>query len=87
MGSAGRRGGSVENAVGQDWPLQHNLRRRLWPKKRGGVSKLILKGERALREIIASGRPMTQSITAIKCLNLAQALAAKQTFGPRELDA
>ena len=49
--------------------------------------KLILKGERALREIIASGRPMTQSITAIKCLNLAQALAAKQTFGPRELDA
>jgi hypothetical protein len=46
--------------------------------------KLILKGERALREIIASGRPMTQSITAIKCLNLAQALAAKQTFGPRE---
>ena len=59
----------------------------VWPKKRGGVSTLILKGERMLREIVASGRPMTQSISAIKCVNLEQALAAKQAFGPRELDA
>jgi hypothetical protein len=58
----------------------------VWPKKRGGVSGLILKGERTLREIVASGRPMTQSITAIQCVDLEQALAAKQVFGLCELD-
>jgi hypothetical protein len=60
----------------------------IWQKRDGDVGLLILKGERVLREVIASGKPMPSSvITAIKCNDQEQAEMAKHFFGSDGLDA
>jgi hypothetical protein len=46
-----------------------------------GVGRLIIKGEKALREVIASGKTVRMRTTAIWCANAEHAAAAKRVFG------
>ena len=57
------------------------------PNEQHGVGYLVLKGEKLLRECFASGENLTARTTAIPCECYEQAVAAKQVFGGRDLDA
>jgi hypothetical protein len=52
-----------------------------WPNKEGGVSAMLIKGEPALRECIASGVTFSAWMKVLEFMNHAHALAAKQAFG------
>jgi hypothetical protein len=51
-----------------------------------GVDWLILKGERLLRESMASGGPISTQTAAIWCESREDARSVRQTFGSHELD-
>jgi hypothetical protein len=52
-----------------------------------GIDFLVLKGAKLLLEAVASGQAVTVSISAIPCMCIEQAIAAKQKFGTCDYDA
>lgn len=50
----------------------------------GGVGTLLIKGDRALRTIVASNKASAMSMAAIPCTCFEQAVALKRTFGEPE---
>jgi len=49
-----------------------------------GIGVLILKGYKLLRECIASGKPITAKISAVKCESYEHAIAAYDVLGVHE---
>lgn len=52
-----------------------------------GVDFIYLKGGRLIRNSMLENKTITTKIGVIPCINIEQAVAAKQVFGDRERDA